>query len=95
MNVRKFIIALYFMLFVGIGVTSAGFFWQTRREFEQLKLQEAQTRARLAELQTRLAEQETTLKRLREDPGYVERVIRRRLLYAKPEEFVFRFPFED
>jgi cell division protein DivIC len=94
-NVRKLILTLYFMLFVGIGVTSAGFFWQTRREFAQLKLQEARTRARLTELQTRLAEQETTLKRLREDPGYVERVIRRRLLYAKPDEFVFRFPVED
>jgi len=94
-NVRKLIIGLYFVLFIGIGVTSAGFFWQTRQEFEQLKLQEARTRARLAELQTRLAEQEKILHRLREDPGYVERVIRRRLMYAKPDEFVFRFPFED
>jgi cell division protein FtsB len=95
LNLRKIIIGLYLVLFIGIGVTSTGFFFQTRREFEQLKLQEERTRLRLAELQTRLADQERTLQRLREDPGYVERVIRRRLMYAKPEESVFRFPTED
>jgi len=29
--------------------------------------------------------------RLRTDPAYVERVIRRQLGYAKPDEFIFRF----
>jgi cell division protein FtsB len=46
-----------------------------------------QTRAEYA----RLAEQELVLERLRTDPAYVEMVIRRRLGYAKPDEFVFRF----
>ncbi len=91
MNVRKLIIVIYLALFVIVGVTSAGFFWKTRRELSQLRIQETRTRNRLAELQLRLIEQEKTLQRLREDPAFVERVIRRRLLYAKPEEFVFRF----
>jgi cell division protein FtsB len=43
------------------------------------------------EVETKLAEQELVLERLRSDPAYVERVIRRRLGYAKPDEFVFRF----
>lgn len=91
MNLRRAIIAFYLILFVGIGVTSAGFFWQTRNEFEQLKLQEERSRRRLAEVQARLVEQERILQRLREDPAYVERVIRRRLGYAKPDELIFRF----
>lgn len=91
MNVRKLIIVVYLALFVLVGITSAGFFWQTRRELAQLKFQEARSRNRLGELQLRLSEQEKILQRLREDPAYVERVIRRRLLYAKPDEFVFRF----
>lgn len=90
-NVRKLIIVVYLCLFVVVGVMSAGFFWQTRRELEQLRGQEARTRNRLSELQVRLSEQEKILQRLREDPSYVERVIRRRLLYAKPDETVFRF----
>lgn len=90
-NVRKLIIIVYLSLFVVVGVMSAGFFWQTRRELGQLRIQETAARNRLAELQVRLSEQEKVLQRLREDPSYVERVIRRRLLYAKPDELVFRF----
>ena len=38
-----------------------------------------------------MAEQEKILQRLRTDPAYVERVIRRKLGYAKPDEYIFRF----
>lgn len=91
MTLRKIIIGLYTTVFIVIGVTAAGFFWQARAELGQLRLQEARHKARLEELQARLSEQERILRRLREDPAYVERVIRRRLLYAKPDEMVFRF----
>jgi len=90
-NIRKLIIVVYLALFVVVGITSAGFFWKTRRELAKLRLQEARSRERLGELQLRLSEQDKVLQRLREDPAYVERVIRRRLNYAKPEEFIFRF----
>ncbi len=64
---------------------------RTRAEYTRMLQIEAQTRQRLAEIEVRLAEQETVLERLRTDPSYVEMVIRRRLGYAKPEEFIFRF----
>lgn len=64
---------------------------QTRAEYAQVRQLEIRTRQRLAEVETKLAEQELVLERLRSDPAYVERVIRRRLGYAKPDEFVFRF----
>ena len=64
---------------------------QTRAEYAQVQQAEIEARQRLAEMQARLAEQEVVLDRLRNDPAYVERVIRSRLGYAKPEEFVFRF----
>ncbi|HND62444.1 MAG TPA: septum formation initiator family protein [Opitutaceae bacterium] len=91
MNLRRFIFALYLTLFVGISVTSGVFFWQARAEFEQLKQREAQSRRRLAEAEARLKEQERIIERLRTDHEYVEKVIRRRLGYAKPDEFIFRF----
>jgi cell division protein DivIC len=90
-TLRKIIIGLYATLFIVLAVMAAGFFWQARQELGQLRLQEARQKARLDELQVRLAEQERILRRLREDPAYVERVIRRRLLYARPDEMVFRF----
>jgi cell division protein DivIC len=86
-------IFLLFCVIIAVGVI-AGLgvvLMRTRAEFGRIQQIEAQTRQRLAEVELRLAEQETVLERLRTDPAYVETVIRRRLGYAKPEEYVFRF----
>lgn len=64
---------------------------QTRAEYTRVQQTERQVRQRLVEVERRLAEQEIVLERLRTDPAYVEMVIRRRLGFAKPDEFVFRF----
>lgn len=88
---RRLIIFFYVLLFVGVAVGSAGFLWQTRAEYLRMREVEAQSRARLALAEERLREQRRTLERMRNDPAYVEMVIRRRLGYAKPDEFIFRF----
>ena len=67
------------------------YFLDAREEYQRLKRLEAISRQRLAEAQAKLDEQEKILERLRSDPVYVEKVIRRRLGYAKPEEYIFRF----
>lgn len=90
-NLRRVIVSLYLLLFLVVGVGSGVYFWDAREEYERLKQLEAISRRRLAEAQARLDEQEKILERLRHDPVYVEKVIRRRLGYAKPEEFIFRF----
>ncbi|MBW8782756.1 MAG: septum formation initiator family protein [Verrucomicrobia bacterium] len=95
MHVRRIIVTFYLLLFLSVGAGSAAFFWQTRQEYNQLKLIEAATQRRLNEAEERLHDQERTLQRLRNDPAYVEMVIRRRLRYAKPDELIFRFDFED
>lgn len=86
-------ILLAFCALVSVGVITglAVVLSQTRAEYARVRQTEAQVRQRLAEVEVRLAEQEVVLDRLRNDPAYVEAVIRRRLGYAKPEEFVFRF----
>lgn len=91
MKQHRVIISLYLALFVGAGLVSGLFLWQASAEYSQLKRQEADSRQRLAEAEARLREQERILDRLRNDPEYVEKVIRRRLYYAKPGELVFRF----
>jgi cell division protein FtsB len=62
-----------------------------RAEYNRLEQVEATNRGRLAEVQERLKSQERVLDRLRNDPAYVDRVIRKKLGYAKPDEFIFRF----
>lgn len=91
MKYRRAIITFYLVLFVSVAAGAAGFLWQTRAEYDRLKEIEAQSRARLALAEDRLREQERMLERMRTDPAYVEMVIRRRLGYAKPDEFIFRF----
>ena len=90
-NVRRLIVGFYFVLFLGVGLTSGVYFLQARAEYEQLKQQEAASRRRLEDSMARLREQEKIIERLRNDPAFVEQVIRRRLNYAKPDEFIFRF----
>lgn len=90
MNFRRLIVAVYLALFLGVAVTSGVFFWQAHQEYENLREQERQVRQRLAEAEQKLKDHERILERLRTDPAYVERVIRQRLGYAKPDEYIFR-----
>ena len=90
-NLRRVIVGFYFVLFLGVGLTAGIFFFQARAEYGLLKKQEAVSRRRLAESEAKLREQEKIIERLRNDPAFLEKVIRRRLNYVKPDEFIFRF----
>jgi cell division protein FtsB len=85
------IISVCFLLFLSLAAGAGVFFLQTRREYNQLLLAEAESRRELTEAQQKLHEQERILERLRSDPAFVEMAIRRRLGYAKPDEMIFRF----
>jgi cell division protein FtsB len=90
-NLRRVVISLYFALFLGVAVTSGIFFWRAQQEYNRLRVIEAESRRKLVEAELRLREQEKILDRLRTDPTYVEKIIRQRLGYAQPGEFIFRF----
>jgi cell division protein DivIC len=90
-NLRRVIISFYLLLFLSMAAGSSVFFLQTRREYRRLQISEERGRLRLVEAQIKLREQERILERLRNDPAYVEMVIRRRLGYARPDEMIFRF----
>ena len=83
--------SLYLLLFAGLGIVGSYLFLDARHEYTRLEQVEAQNRQRLAEAQERLRKQERVLDRLRSDPAYVDRVIRKKLGYAKPDEFIYRF----
>jgi cell division protein DivIC len=89
---NRVITSLYIALFVGFGLTACFLFVEARSEYNRLRQTEQLNRRRLTEAQTRLAEQERILERLRNDPAYVEKVIRTRWGFVKPNESIFRFP---
>ena len=88
---RHVIVWIYAGLFVGLGLLSGGFFFQTYQEYAQLQRVDTESRQRLAQAEQRLKEQEQVLDRLRNDPAYVRRIIRQQLRYAKPSELIFHF----
>ena len=88
---HRLLLAVCALVSLGVITGLAVVLSQTRAEYAQVRQTELQVRRRLAEVEVKLAEQEVVLDRLRHDPAYVDTVIRRRLGYAKPEEFVFRF----
>jgi len=90
-NQNKLIFGTYAGLFAVAAVCAGLFFLRVHGELAAVRAQEAASQRRIAEATARLQEQERYLDQLRHDPALVERVIRRKLGYAKPNEFVFRF----
>jgi cell division protein FtsB len=88
---RRMIVLIYAGVFAVVGLLSAVFFFRTYEEYAQLRRVEAETRQRIARAEQRLKDQERVLDRLRNDPAFVEKIIRLQLRYAKPTELIFRF----
>lgn len=90
-NWSKIITGIYTALFVATTIWAGLFFLQMHRDYTTFKVQETANQRRLAEAEKLLREQEKYLSQLRSDPALVERVIRKKLGYTRPDEFVFRF----
>lgn len=90
-NLSKFINGLFIVLFIGITLWAVTFFVQMQRELKSLQAQEQANQRRLAEAEAKLQAQEKYLERLKHDPVLVEQLIRQKMAYAKPDEFIFRF----
>jgi cell division protein DivIC len=91
LNPRHLFLALFLVLFAGLAAAVVLFFVDTRQEYVRLRTVNLENQRHLQEAEAELEQQETVLKRLRTDPAYVERVIRAKLGYAKPDEWIFRF----
>jgi cell division protein DivIC len=90
-NLRHLILSLYLLLFAGLGIAGGYLFLDARHEYSRLVQVEDMNRQKLSEAQERLKSQEKVLDRLRNDPAYVDQVIRKKLGYSKPDEDIYRF----
>lgn len=94
MNFSKLILGLYGAAFAAVALWAVSFFVQMHRDFTTLRAQENYNQRRLSEAEAKLQAQEKYLDQLRHDPALVERLIRQKLGYSKPQEFIFRFEEE-
>lgn len=90
-KLEKYILFFFCGLFLAAGLSFFVLFGQTYREYTNIQSREIQYQRKLTEMEAQLKEKEETIRRLRNDPAFVERMIRQRLGYAKPDELVFRF----
>ncbi len=67
---------------------------QTYREYENFRVREFRMKAKLTQAQKEFEQKEMYLARLLEDPEFLERVVRERLGYTRPDELLFRFSDE-
>lgn len=68
------------------------------KRFDQLvATREAEQEAaeQLGELEAKIEAKKTAIYRLNHDPEYVEKIIRQKLNYAKTNETIFKFEFQD
>jgi cell division protein FtsB len=82
---------LYVVLLGGLSLGAGALYVDSRAELDALQRTQATSQAKLDAAQARLAEQQRALERLKSDPKFMERVLRDRLHYAKPDEVIFRF----
>jgi len=87
----KFLVAALSVLLALVGVLSAFLFLQAKRELDHFKNREGELHQQLANLQVQLEAREEFLQRLQSDPDFLDRVVRQRLGYARPDELIFRF----
>jgi len=71
-----------------------GLLMKTHREFRNFQNRENRIEAKFIQARKEFAQKEAYLSRLSEDPEFLERVVRERLGYARPDELLFRFSDE-
>lgn len=95
MSTTRILNIFFFIVFV---LASGFVLSHVDKRYEKLKATRAAELAattQLTELEAKIEAKKLSLNRLNHDPEYVEKVIRQKLNYAKDEEIVFKFEFDE
>ena len=87
---RALVLMLMGMLCV-LVIFFGGLVLKTHREFQNFKARENRIEAKFIQARKEFAQKEAYMTRLIDDPEFLERVVRERLGYARPDELLFRF----
>ena len=69
--------------------------YKTRNQLTYLKSRDQEYATRIKVIEQDLAAKDEYLDKLLTDPVFLERVVRERLGYTRPEEWIYRFPKEE
>ncbi|MGB0742998.1 MAG: FtsB family cell division protein [Opitutales bacterium] len=90
---RVLLLMLVGMLFV-LVIFFGGLLLKTHREFQNFQARQDRIELKLIQARKEFEQKEAYLVRLLEDPDFLERVVRERLGYSRPDELLFRFSDE-
>ncbi len=91
----KALFYVYLGVFAVLSVFFCIFLQQTYREYTTLKHRQEQYTRQLERAEEELAYKKHYYDNLLNNPEFVERVVRQKLGYARPDEKLFRFERED
>lgn len=66
--------------------------YKTRNQLAYLKTRDMEYAVKIKQIEQDLTAKEEYLDKLLTDPVFLERVVRERLGYTRPEEWIYRFP---
>ena len=90
-NSRRLLVGLYLLLFLGISLGAGTLTLKMRQEYGKQRLTQQALVRQVAELKVKVAAQEKYLARLHTESALLERLLRERLKYSRPNEWVFDF----
>jgi cell division protein FtsB len=90
---RVLLLMLVCMLVV-LVIFFGGLLLKTHREFQNFKARQDRIEAKLIQARKEFEQKEAYVTRLIDDPEFLERVVRERLGYSRPDELLFRFSDE-
>jgi len=91
----KALVAAVAAAVLAVAVAMGSLWLRTYREFQTFQRKEARLEEELAQARQKFERKEAYLTKLLEDEAFLERVARRRLGYARPDELIFRFSEPD
>ena len=69
--------------------------YKTRNQLSYLKSRDLEYSEKIVRIEQDLAAKEEYFDKLLTDPVFLERVVRERLGYTRPEEWIYRFPKDE
>lgn len=87
----KCFVGLLFLVFLAVSISFVAVLLQTYREYRYMQSREAEMRVELDALRLDQQRQEVYLRRMLEDPAFMERIVREKLGYVEADETVFIF----
>lgn len=82
---------LFVLAYVALGVFGLSYLYRENDALRVLEAKEAVAQERLDTFRSEVAQKREDLSRLKDDPEYIEQVIRTKLNYAKENELIYRF----